>query len=120
MKLGSVFTLFREVSLGFSGIMGIVMLMAVTYVFATNLVTLYARTNEFGLWLAVGWRPGHVAGILFLEACLLGGIVTLISWAIVGMIVLQQGANVPLERVIGIGLCGIVIYVLAAIPAAFS
>ncbi|MGA3513681.1 hypothetical protein, partial [Lactiplantibacillus plantarum] len=49
----------------------------------------------------------------------MGGIVTLISWAIVGMIVLQQGANVPLERVIGIGLCGIVIYVLAAIPAAF-
>jgi hypothetical protein len=119
VKLGSVFTLFREVSLGFSGIMGIVMLMAVTYVFATNLVTLYARTNEFGLWLAVGWHPGHVAGILFLEACLLGGIVTLISWAIVGTIVLQQGANVPLGRVIGIGLFGIVIYVLAAIPAAF-
>ncbi|MEJ8548722.1 FtsX-like permease family protein [Brevibacillus borstelensis] len=119
VKLGSVFTLFREVSLGFSGIMGIVMLMAVTYVFATNLVTLYARTNEFGLWLAVGWRPGHVAGILFLEACLLGGIVTLISWTIVGMIVLQQGASVPVERVIGIGLCGLVIYVLAAIPAAF-
>ncbi|USG66381.1 hypothetical protein NDK47_03490 [Brevibacillus ruminantium] len=118
VKLGTVFTLFRETKLGFSGIMGIVMLVATTYVFATNLVTLYARTGEFGLLLSVGWRPAHIRRIIFLEAGLQGGMVTLICWAIVGAVVLQQGAHVPIERVFGIGLCGLVIYGLAAIPTA--
>ncbi|WP_103108344.1 FtsX-like permease family protein [Brevibacillus reuszeri] len=119
VKLGTVFTLFHETKLGFSGIMGIVMLMAATYVFATNLVTLYARTSEFGLLVSIGWRPIHVVGIIFLEACMLGGMVTLISWAIVGAVVLQHNAMISLGRVFLIGSFGFVIYVLAAVPAAF-
>lgn len=118
VKLGTVFTLFRETKLGFSGIMGIVMLVAITYVFATNLVTLYARSGEFGLLMSVGWRPVHVVGIIFLEACFLGGFVSLISWAIVGTVVLQNETMISLGRVLFIGFCGLFIYILAAIPAA--
>ncbi|TRY23579.1 FtsX-like permease family protein [Brevibacillus sp. LEMMJ03] len=119
IKLGTAFTLVQETKLGFSGVIGIVMLVAVAYVFATNLVTLYARIDEFGLLLAVGWRPGRVAGMMFVEAALLGGGAALVSWAIAGFAVWQQQAAVPVWRILFIGLCGLVIYVLAAIPAAW-
>lgn len=121
VKLGASFAIFKETKIGFSGVVGSVILVAVVYVFASLLVSLFARRKEFAVLLAVGWRPRQLAKMIFFEATLLGCFVAVVAWTILGLVLSFHHAQTSLFRILLAGMLGFVIYELGAvIPAILS
>ncbi len=112
IKLGSSVTIFKESQIGMSGVIGSVILVAVVYVFSSNIIMMYARKNEFAVLLSVGWRPNQLTKLLFIEAALIGLFVSLISWLILGSIYVMSDIQTSVLRLFLIGVFGITIYVL--------
>ncbi|MEW8976325.1 MAG: FtsX-like permease family protein, partial [Exiguobacterium sp.] len=110
IKLGSSMAIFQEAKVGMSGIIASVIAVALVYVFSSNIILLYARKKEFAILLSLGWRPRQLSKLLFLEATLLGTLVALISWTILGSFWLTTDHPIALSRIILIGLAGLLIY----------
>lgn len=115
VKLGSSFAIFKETNVGFSGVVGCVMLVAIIYVFASLLISLFARRREFAVLLAVGWRPSQLSKMIFLEAGMLGSFVAVVAWGILSFVLSVHHTETSLARIILTGLFGFVIYGLGAI-----
>lgn len=110
IKLGSSMAIFQEAKVGMSGIILSVIAVALVYVFSSNIILLYARKKEFAILLSLGWRPRQLSKLLFLEATLLGTLVALISWTILGSFWLTTDHPIGLTRILLIGLAGLLIY----------
>ncbi|WP_393964961.1 ABC transporter permease [Exiguobacterium sp. S22-S28] len=110
IKLGSSMAIFQEAKVGMSGIIASVIAVALVYVFSSNIILLYARKKEFAILLSLGWRPRQLSKLLFLEATLLGSLVTLIAWTILGSFWLTTDYPIALGRIIMIGFTGLLIY----------
>ncbi|WP_214845633.1 MULTISPECIES: ABC transporter permease [unclassified Exiguobacterium] len=110
IKLGSSMAIFQEAKVGMSGVIASVILVALVYVFSSNIILLYARKKEFAILLAIGWRPRQLSKMLFLEATLLGSLVALIAWTILGTFWLTTDHPIALARIVLIGLAGLLIY----------
>jgi len=119
VNIGAAFTIYHETQIGFSGIIASVMAVAVVYVLASGLVTLYARRKEFAVLLAIGWRPNQISKLLFLESTILGSFVAIISWLILGWLLVMKGEETTYLRFLFSGLFGLVIYWLGAIGPAY-
>lgn len=119
VKLGSSFAIFKETKVGFSGVVGSVMLVAIIYVFASLLVSLFARRREFAVLLAIGWRPSQLSKMIFLEAGILGTFVAIIAWGILSFVLSVHQTQTSFARIILSGLFGFVIYGMGAIIPAF-
>ena len=118
IKIGSSITIFKEAKLGVSGVVGSVVVVAIVYVFSSNLIMMYARKREFAVLLALGWRPNQLSRLLLLEALILGSVVSIISWLIVGWFTVANDLETSFARVVLIGLIGLSIYLMGAvIPA---
>ncbi|MGE9212691.1 FtsX-like permease family protein [Exiguobacterium aurantiacum] len=109
IKLGSSITIFQEAKLGFSGVV------AMLYVFNSNIIMLYARKKEFAILLSLGWRPSQLSKLLFLEATILGSMVALISWMILGTLLWTAAGSTSIARILLIGLAGLLIYWLGTL-----
>lgn len=121
VKLGASFAIFKQTEIGFSGVIGSVILVAVVYVFASLLVSLFARRKELAVLLAVGWRPRQLSRMIFLEATLLGCFVAVVACTILGLVLSFHHTETSLLRIALSGLLGFVIYELGAvIPAILS
>jgi len=70
--------------------------------------------------LAVGWRPGQLSRLLFTESVILGALVAIISWLILGGMTFTEGAPAEPLRILLTGLFGFLIYILGAIVPAYS
>ncbi|MDT9027519.1 ABC transporter permease [Rossellomorea yichunensis] len=114
IKLGTSTTIFKETKLGFSGIILVVLIVAIIYVLATNLVSFLARRREFAVLLALGWKISTIYRLIILEALLIGGIVATISLTVSGYFISQNG-NISLNKVIILALSGLIIYLLGSI-----
>ncbi|WP_214770304.1 ABC transporter permease [Exiguobacterium sp. s39] len=110
IKLGSSMTIFQEAKVGMSGVIASVIAVALVYVFSSNIILLYARKKEFSILLSLGWRPRQLSKLLFLEATLLGSLVALIAWTILGTFWLTTDHPIALGRILLIGLAGLLIY----------
>ncbi|MGV3466324.1 MAG: ABC transporter permease, partial [Heyndrickxia sp.] len=119
VNIGSAYTIFHETQVGFSGIIASVMVVAVVYVLASGLVTLYARRKEFAVLLAIGWRPNQITKLLFLESTILGSLVAVVAWLILGWVLVMKGAETSVLRFLLAGIFGLVIYWLGAIGPAY-
>lgn len=115
IKLGSSITIFQETKVGMSGIIATVLLVAVVYVFASNIIMLFARKKEFAVLLALGWRPQQLSKLLFLESTMLGILVALISWLILGTFLITESVDTSAFRVFLIGVVGLAIYWLGSL-----
>lgn len=115
IKLGSSITIFQEAKLGFSGVVASVILVAMLYVFSSNIIMLYARKKEFAILLSLGWRPSQLSKLLFLEATILGSMVALISWMILGTFLWTAAGSTSITRILLIGLAGLLIYWLGTL-----
>lgn len=114
IKLGSTFTLFHETKVGFSSTLGIVMLVAIAYVLATNLVSFLARKEQWAILLAIGWRPTSFLKIILLESLLFGGIAALCSFIIeLSFFGLHQ--NVTFMKIIIVAILSLLIFFLGSI-----
>lgn len=110
IKLGSSIAIFQEAKVGMSGIIASVIVVALVYVFSSNIILLYARKKEFAILLSLGWRPRQLSKLLFLEATMLGTLVALISWTILGSFWITTDNPIAMSRILLIGLAGLLIY----------
>lgn len=110
IKIGSSISIFKEAKIGLSGVIASVILVAIVYVFASSIIMLVARKKEFAVLLALGWRPSQLSKLLFGEATILGGLVALISWFILGIFFVSGSVDTSAVRVFLIGVSGIAIY----------
>ena len=110
IKLGSSISIFEETKVGMGGVIASVIAVAIVYVFSSNIILLYARKKEFAILLSLGWRPRQLSKLLLLEATLLGTLVTLIAWLILGGFSLIGNGGTSFERILLIGLAGLLIY----------
>lgn len=115
IKLGSSISIFQEAKIGMSGVIASVILVAIVYVFSSNIIMLFARKKEFAVLLSLGWRPSQLSKLLFLESTLLGGLVALISWLILGTFLVSGSIDTTLLRVFLIGVSGLAIYWLGSL-----
>ncbi|KAA0547425.1 ABC transporter permease [Bacillus sp. BGMRC 2118] len=110
IKLGSSITIFQETKVGFSGIIASVILVAIVYVFSSNLIMMFSRKKEFAVLLSLGWRPSKLSKLLFIESTILGITVSTISWTILGFFFLTNNIDTSGWRVLLIGVFGLIIY----------
>lgn len=115
IKLGSSISIFQEAKIGMAGVIASVILVAIVYVFASNIIMLFARKKEFAVLLSLGWRPSQLSKLLFLESTILGSLVALISWLILGMFFVSGSIDTTLLRVFLIGVSGLAIYWLGSL-----
>lgn len=115
IKIGSSITIFQETKIGMSGVIASVILVAIVYVFASNIIMLYARKKEFAVLLSLGWRPSQLSKLLLLESTLLGILVGLVSWLILGAFVVTDSIDTSILRVFLIGVSGLAIYWLGSL-----
>lgn len=115
VRLGSSFTIFEETKMGMGGVIASVILVAILYVFTSNVIMLYARKKEFAVLLSLGWGPRQLSRLLLIEAILLGGVVALIAWSILGAFLLAGDTATTGLRVVLIGFGGLGIYVLGSL-----
>ncbi|WP_214845662.1 MULTISPECIES: ABC transporter permease [unclassified Exiguobacterium] len=79
IHIGAAMTIFRETSVGFSGVIFAMLAVAIVYVLATSYVSMLARRKEFAVLLALGWRTKDLYRIVMIEAVLLAGFVSLVA-----------------------------------------
>lgn len=115
INIGASISIFRETKLGFSGLVLSVMAVAVIYVWASSLVSLLARRKEFAVLLSVGWRPSQLGRLLFTESIILGLLVAIVAWMMLGFVYVTEGATVDPVRFVFTGLFGLMVYLLGAI-----
>ena len=115
VRLGSSFTIFEETKMGMGGVIASVILVAVLYVFTSNVIMLYARKKELAVLLSLGWGPRQLSRLLLIEALLLGGVVALIAWSILGAFLLAGDTATTGLRVTLIGFGGLGIYMLGSL-----
>lgn len=115
IKLGTAINIFHEAKLSYSAIIIAVLLVAVMYVLATNIVSLLSRKKQFAVLLAVGWRPSQLVKMTFLESILVGCFVAVVSWVMVYVALMQNGDTISTGRFLAVGCIGLLIYILGAI-----
>ncbi|MBB2483354.1 DUF4352 domain-containing protein [Bacillus sp. APMAM] len=119
VKIGSSISIFREAKVGFSEVIGSVIVVAIIYVWASSLVSLLARRKEFAVLLAIGWRPNQLAKLLFLESVIVGSFVAIVAWIMLGTVFILGNTMFSPMRFILTGLFGLLIYLLGAIIPAW-
>lgn len=121
MKVGVTTGIFQETQMGFSIIMLLILIVAVLYVQATQLVSLFMRRKEFAVLLAVGWKPSQLKRMIVQEAVILGLFAFIVSGIIGFMMKLNNPQNVDLLRIGLISSLGLVVYLLGSLwPAWLS
>src|SRR5690625_1645829 len=115
VNIGSSISIFREVKLGFAGLVASVIAVAVVYVWSSGIISLLARRKEFAVLLSVGWRPGQLSRLLFLESLIVVVFVAMISWLLLGLVYMSGAATLPLWRFFLTGFFGFIVYLLGAI-----
>ncbi|MBO7747188.1 ABC transporter permease [Paenibacillus sp. MWE-103] len=119
IKLGAALTLVNEVKLGFSGMLLLVLLIAVLYVVATNMVSFLARKREYAVLLAIGWRTSRIRRLLLLEAACVGLFAALVTWGMEACLLWADGSSLSAPRFAATGLGAFGLFVLgAAVPVA--
>src|SRR5699024_6223271 len=119
INIGASISIFRDTKIGFSGLVLSVMAVAGIYVWASSLVSLLAKRKEFAVLLSVGWRPSQLGRLLFTESLILGLLVAIVAWMILGFVYLTEGATIDPIRFVLTGLFGLAVYLLGAIIPAF-
>ncbi len=119
MKLGSSISMYREASMGLTWLIASIMVVAVIYVWSTNLVSLLARRKEFAVLLSVGWRPSQLRKLLFTESILFGLLVAILSWTMLGWMAMNEQVSISPVQILLVGLFGLLIYMFGAIVPAY-
>ncbi|MFC4558418.1 ABC transporter permease [Virgibacillus kekensis] len=118
IHLGASYTIYNETKVGFSGVIASVMLVALAYVLATNLVSFLARRKEFAVLLATGWRTSQLVRLLIMESLMVGAFVATVAWIIEGIYFYQNPESFSVFKLIIVGVLGLFIYLLGAIGPA--
>lgn len=114
VNIGSSISIFKETKIGFSGVVGSVIAVAIVYVWASGIVNLLARRKEFAVLLSIGWRPNQLSRLLFFESSIIGIFVAVTSWMMLGFVYISSDATISFNRFLWTGLFGFIVYVFGS------
>ncbi|MEN2465510.1 FtsX-like permease family protein [Ornithinibacillus sp. JPR2-1] len=114
VNIGSSISIFKETKIGFSGVVGSVIAVAIVYVWASGIVNLLARRKEFAVLLSIGWRPRQLSRLLFFESSIIGIFVAVTSWMMLGFVYISSDATISFNRFLWTGLFGFIVYVFGS------
>ena len=117
INIGNAITIFRETTLGYSGVIISMLLVAVVYVFSTSLVSFLSRRKEFSILLSLGWQLTHIRKMLMIESVIQWLMVVFVSFGIECLIFLQNGVF-STNRILYISAFALLVYALSLIPLA--
>ncbi len=81
---------------------GLIALLVTFSVFNSFMMTVFERTREFGMLLAIGMRPGSIIGVLQLEALWIAVIGASLGVALGGALIVFVGhVGIPLGEMVG-------------------
>jgi ABC-type antimicrobial peptide transport system permease subunit len=115
VKIGTAISIYTESKLGYSSMVSIVILVAMVYVFSSNLVSFLARKKELALLISLGWRHSQILKMLFLESLLVGIIASILSGTFAFVSYSQSNVAILPIKYLLIGLLGFIIYTSGAI-----
>jgi putative ABC transport system permease protein len=79
IHIGASITIFRETTMGYSGIILSMVAVAIVYVLANSFVSLLARRKEFAILLSLGWRTKDLIKVVCMESVLIAAFVSFIA-----------------------------------------
>ncbi|MER2125354.1 MAG: FtsX-like permease family protein, partial [Exiguobacterium indicum] len=120
VHIGAAMTIFRETSVGFSGVIFAMLAVAIVYVLATSYVSMLARRKEFAVLLALGWRTKDLYKIVLIEAVILAGFVSTIALIVEGIFSIVRSEAMNGWSLLWITLFSLVIYLAGATWSAWT
>lgn len=99
IKLGASINILKEAKLGYTGIIGCLVVVSIIYVFATNLIAYLSRRQEFAILKAIGWKNSKLRSILMLESLLIGGFVGIITLIVLFVLKSQHPEALSLLKI---------------------
>lgn len=120
IHIGAAMTIFRETSVGFSGVIFAMLAVAIVYVLATSYVSMLARRKEFAVLLALGWRTKDLYKIVMIEALLLASFVSFIALLVEGIFSYVKQEPMNLISLLWIVLFSLAIYLAGAAWSAWT
>lgn len=120
IHIGAAMTIFRETSVGFSGVIFAMLAVAIVYVLATSYVSMLARRKEFAVLLALGWRTKDLYKIVIIEAATLAGFVSVVALIVEGIFSSVRNEAMNGWSLIWITLFSLSIYFAGALWSAWT
>ena len=120
VHIGAAMTIFRETSVGFSGVIFAMLAVAIVYVLATSYVSMLARRKEFAVLLALGWRTKDLYKIVLIEAAILAGFVSTVALIVEGIFSFVRNEAMNGWSLLWIALFSLVIYLAGAAWSAWT
>ncbi|MBF8152870.1 ABC transporter permease [Exiguobacterium sp. TBG-PICH-001] len=120
IHIGAAMTIFRETSVGFSGVIFAMLAVAIVYVLATSYVSMLARRKEFAVLLALGWRTKDLYKIVLIEAAILAGFVSTVALIVEGIFSYVRNEAMNGWSLLWIALFSLVIYLAGAAWSAWT
>ncbi|WP_323679500.1 ABC transporter permease [Exiguobacterium indicum] len=120
IHIGAAMTIFRETSVGFSGVIFAMLAVAIVYVLATSYVSMLARRKEFAVLLALGWRTKDLYKIVLIEAAILAGFVSTVALIVEGVFSYVRNEAMNGWSLLWIALFSLVIYLAGATWSAWT
>jgi hypothetical protein len=118
IHIGAAMTIFRETSVGFSGVIFAMLAFAIVYVLSTSYVSMLARRKEFAVLLALGWRTKDLYKIILIDAAILAGFDSTIALIVEGIFSLVRNEAMNGWSLVWIALFSLVIYLAGAVWSA--
>ncbi|MCY1691014.1 ABC transporter permease [Exiguobacterium sp. SL14] len=120
IHIGAAMTIFRETSVGFSGVIFAMLAVAIVYVLATSYVSMLARRKEFAVLLALGWRTKDLYKIVLIEAAILAAFVSTVALIVEGIFSYVRNEAMNGWSLLWIALFSLVIYLAGAAWSAWT
>lgn len=120
VHIGAAMTIFRETSVGFSGVIFAMLAVAIVYVLATSYVSMLARRKEFAVLLALGWRTKDLYRIVLIESALLAGFVSIVALIVESIFSYVRSEAMNGWSLLWITLFSLVIYFAGAAWSSFT
>ncbi|WP_426353490.1 ABC transporter permease [Exiguobacterium sp. R-39] len=120
IHIGAAMTIFRETSVGFSGVIFAMLAVAIVYVLATSYVSMLARRKEFAVLLALGWRTKDLYRIVLIEAALLAAFVSVVALIVESIFSYVRNETMNGWSLLWITLFSLLIYFAGAAWSAFT
>jgi putative ABC transport system permease protein len=119
LKYGASYGIFTETKLGYSGLITLLIIVSIIYVFATNLVSYLYRKREFAMLQALGWKTKKIRGILLVESLTIGIIVSLTTFIVMFIIRHNMNETLEIKKMIILSLFILLIYLLGALGPSY-
>ncbi|MBN3554042.1 ABC transporter permease [Fictibacillus nanhaiensis] len=120
IHLGASITIFKETTMGYSGIILSMVAVAIVYVLANSYVSLLARRKEFAILLSLGWQTKDLIRIVTIESVMMATFVSLVAIVVETFFTVNYGEPFNVLSILSISFFSFVIYLTGAAWSSYT